>query len=98
MVEKIEKVMENVKGKTMAILGLAFKPETDDLREAPSMVIIGELYQRGAKIKAFDPQAMEESREKLKHLKGIIFCKDEYEAIEGAGALIIITKWNYLED
>ena len=86
--------MENVKDKTIAILGLAFKPETDDIREAPSMVIIKELYQRGAKIKAFDPQAMEEARKRLKHLKGIIFCKDEYEAIEGAGALVIITEWN----
>ena len=94
MVEKIEKAMKNVKDKTIAILGLAFKPETDDIREAPSMVIIEELYQRGAKIKAFDPQAMEEARGKLKDLKGIIFCKDEYEAIEGADALVIITEWN----
>ena len=94
MVEKIEKTMENVKDKTIAILGLSFKPETDDIREAPSMVIIEELYQRGAKIKAFDPQAMEEARGKLKDLKGIIFCKDEYEAIEGADALVIITEWN----
>ena len=94
MVEKIEKTMENVKDKTIAILGLAFKPETDDIREAPSIVIIEELYQRGAKIKAFDPQAMEEARGKLKDLKGIIFCKDEYEAVEGADALVIITEWN----
>jgi len=94
MVEKIEKAMKNVKGKTMAILGLAFKPETDDIREAPSVVIIEELYQKGAKIKAFDPQAMEEARKKLKHLEGIIFCKDEYEAIKGADALVIITEWN----
>ena len=94
MVEKIVKTMENVKDKTIAVLGLAFKPETDDVREAPSMVIIEELYQRGAKIKAFDPQAMEEARRRLKHLKGIIFCKDEYGAIEGADALVIITEWN----
>ena len=94
MVEKIERAMGNVKDKTIAILGLAFKPETDDIREAPSMVIIEELYQRGAKIKTFDPQAMEEARGKLKHLKGIIFCKDEYDAIEGADALVIITEWN----
>jgi len=94
MVEKIEKAMLNVKGKTIAILGLAFKPETNDVREAPSMVIIEELYKRGAKIKTFDPQAMEEARGKLKDLKGIIFCKDEYEAVEGADALVIITEWN----
>jgi len=94
MVEKIEKSMGNVEGKTIAILGLAFKPETDNIREAPSMVIIEELYQRGAKIKAFDPQAIEEARGKLKHLEGIVFCKDEYEAIEKADALVIITEWN----
>jgi UDPglucose 6-dehydrogenase len=94
MVEKTENAMKDVKGKTIAILGLAFKPETDDIREAPSMVIIEELYQKGAKIKAFDPQAMEGARGKLKRLKGIIFCKDEYEAIEGADALAIITEWN----
>ena len=94
MVEKIEKTMENVKDKTIVILGLAFKPETDDIREAPSMVIIEELYKRGAKIKAFDPQAMKEAKGKLKNLKGIIFCRDEFEAIEGADALVIITEWN----
>jgi len=69
MVEKIEKAMGNVKEKIIAILGLAFKPETNDIREAPSIVIIEELYQRGAKIKVFDPQAMEEARRKLKYLK-----------------------------
>jgi len=94
MVEKIEKTMKNVKDKTIAVLGLAFKPETDDVREAPSIVIIEELYQRGAKIKIFDPQAIEEARGKLKDLKGIIFCKDEYEAIEEADALVIVTEWN----
>jgi len=94
MVEKIEKIMGNVKDKTIAILGLAFKPETNDIREAPSMVIIEELYRMGAKIKAFDPQAIEEAKKKLKDLKGIIYCKDEYEAIEGTDALAIITEWN----
>jgi len=94
MVEKIKNAMGNIKDKTIAILGLSFKPETGDMREAPSMVIIEELYQRGAKIKTFDPQAMEGARGKLKHLKGIIFCEDEYEAIEGADALAIITEWN----
>ena len=94
MVEKIEKTMGNVKDKTIAVLGLAFKPETNDIREAPSMIIIEELYKRGARIKTFDPQAMEEAKGKLKHLKGIIFCKDEYEAIKGADALVIITEWN----
>jgi len=56
--------------------------------------MIEELYQREAKIKAFGPQVMEEARGKLKHLKGIIFCKDEYESMERADALVIITEWN----
>ena len=94
MVEKIEKAMGNVKDKTIASLGLAFKPETDNIRESPSMVIIEKLYQGWAKIKAFDPQAIEGASGKLKHLKGIIFCKDEYNAIEGADTLVIITEWN----
>jgi UDPglucose 6-dehydrogenase len=58
------------------------------------MVIVEGLHQRGAKIKAFDPQAMKEAKRKLKHLKGIIFCKDEYEAIKVVDALVIITEWN----
>jgi len=94
MVEKIEETMKNVKDKTITILGLSFKPETSDVREAPSIVIIEELYKRGARIKAFDPQAMEEARGKLKSFKGIIFCKNEYEAIEESDALVIITEWN----
>jgi len=82
MVEKIEKTMLNVKDKNVVILDLTFKPETDDIREAPSMVIIEELYQKEAKIEAFDPQAIKEAKKKIKHSKGIIFCDDEYEAIE----------------
>jgi UDPglucose 6-dehydrogenase len=86
--------MKNVKDKTIAILGLAFKLETDDVREAPSMVTVEELHQRGSKIKAFDTQAIEEVRKKLKHLKEIIFCKGEYEVMVEAGTLIIITECN----
>lgn len=81
----------DLKGKTIAIWGLAFKPYTDDIREAPSLVNIEELLKLGAKIKAYDPEAME-------NVKGLIgdkieYCKDEYEAIEGADALLIMTEW-----
>ena len=81
----------NLQDKTIAIWGLAFKPYTDDIREAPSIANIGELLKSGAKIKAYDPEAMEN----VKQLMGdkIQLCKDEYEAVENADALVIITEW-----
>jgi UDPglucose 6-dehydrogenase len=91
MIPKIEKLMDGVEGKTIAILGLSFKPETDDMREAPSIEIIQGLLERGAKIKAFDPVAAHEAS---KILTGIEFCSDEYSAISGADALVIMTEWN----
>jgi len=94
MVEKIERAMGNVKDKTIAILGVTFKPETDNIRERPSIVIIEELYQKGKKKRAFNPQAMGEAKRKLKHLEGTIFYKDEYEEIEGEDVLVIITEYN----
>ncbi|MFN3329525.1 MAG: UDP-glucose dehydrogenase family protein, partial [Pyrinomonadaceae bacterium] len=91
MIPKIEKLVGDLKGKTIAVLGLSFKPETDDMREAPSIYIINELQKRGAKIKAFDPVAMEEAK---KHLSCVTYAKDEYDAIKDADALVIITEWN----
>lgn len=90
-VRKIEKFLWIVKGKTIGILGLAFKPNTDDMRSAPSIEIIKELQREGAKIKAYDPEATE----KAKHiLNGISYCNDPYEAAKDADALVIITEWN----
>jgi UDPglucose 6-dehydrogenase len=91
MIPKIEKLVGDLKGKTIAVLGLSFKPETDDMREAPSIYIIKELQKRGAKIKAFDPVAMEEAK---KHLSCVTYANDEYDAIKDADALVIITEWN----
>ncbi|HXF43694.1 MAG TPA: UDP-glucose/GDP-mannose dehydrogenase family protein [Pyrinomonadaceae bacterium] len=91
MIPKIEKLAGNLEGKQVAILGLSFKPETDDMREAPSIDIIRMLLERGAKIRAFDPVAMEEAK---KFIQGIDFANDEYEAIRGADILVIITEWN----
>ncbi|MHC2995792.1 MAG: hypothetical protein IBV53_09860 [Candidatus Atribacteria bacterium] len=111
VVEKIEKAMGGVNKKTLAILGLAFKPETDDIREAPSIYIIEELSKKGAKvdthghargilsfglIKIFDPRVIEKARKKFQFIKKIVFCNDKYEAIEGADAIVIITEWNQL--
>ena len=83
---------ESIVNKTIGIWGLAFKPNTDDIREAPALTIINELLKAGAKIKAFDPEAMEN----VKALMGdkITFCDNQYDAIEGADALAVVTEWN----
>ncbi len=81
----------SVAGKTLAVLGLTFKPNTDDMREAPSLVILPALEHDGADIRAFDPEGMGEAK---KLMPGIHYCTDAYEAMEGADALIILTEWN----
>ena len=91
MVPKIEKLVGDLKGKSIAVLGLAFKPETDDMREAPSVDIIKGLIERGATVRAFDPVAMPEA---AKILPGIVYAEDEYVAVTGADALIFVTEWN----
>jgi UDPglucose 6-dehydrogenase len=82
----------SVHGKTLAVLGLTFKPETDDMRDAPSVPIICRLAEEGASIRAFDPVGMEQARPLLP--EGIAFCQDAYEAAEGADALVVVTEWN----
>ena len=81
----------DVKGKRIAVLGVSFKPNTDDVRAAPSLVIIPILQEAGASIAAYDPAAMEEAAH---HLNDVEWCTGEYDAIEGADALVIITEWN----
>ncbi len=82
----------NVNGKTIAVLGLSFKPDTDDMREAPSVGIIQELMKRGATIRAYDPVAMENAKTVLP--KGIMYGKDAYEAAKGADGVMVLTEWN----
>lgn len=91
MVPKIEKLVGDLKGKTIGVLGLSFKPETDDMREAPSIDIINELVEKGATIKAYDPVATEEAK---KFLPDISYVNDEYAAVEDADALVFMTEWN----
>ena len=92
IVEKSKKLLGgDVKGKTIGVLGLSFKPDTDDMRDAPSVVIINHLQKAGAKIKAFDPIAMENAK---KILKSITFCSDPYEVAENADLLVVVTEWN----
>lgn len=81
----------DLSGKTFAVWGLAFKPYTDDIREAPALININKLLQAGAKVKTYDPEAMENVKELLGDK--IEFCKDEYEAASGADALLIMTEW-----
>jgi len=81
----------SVKGKTIAILGLTFKPNTDDMRASPSLDIINALQQEGAVIRAYDPEGMEEAKTMLEN---IVWCDDAYQTMENADALTIITEWN----
>jgi len=90
-----EKIIEacggSVAGKTIAVLGLTFKPNTDDMRDSPSLAIVPALIEAGATVRAYDPEGMKEAAQSL---SGVIFCEDPYGTMEGADALVIITEWN----
>lgn len=88
----INRFQGNITGKIFAVWGLSFKPNTDDMREAPSLVIIDKILKAGGEVKAFDPIAMPETR----HILGnkIEYCKTEYEALENTDALLIVTEWS----
>jgi UDPglucose 6-dehydrogenase len=83
----------SLKGKTVAVLGLAFKPDTDDVREAPSLTLIPVLQERGARVTAYDPHA-QENAEPL--LPGVVWCDSALKAVEGADVTVIVTEWNEL--
>ena len=89
----IKKYGEDLTGKTFAVWGLSFKPETDDMREAPAIYIIKELVKRGAKIQAYDPKAVHEA--KVCYLKGVelTYVESKYDALKGADALLLLTEW-----
>ncbi len=92
MVDRISDALGgSVAGKTISILGLTFKPNTDDMRDSPSLVIIPELVARGAKIRANDPVGIEEAR---KHMPDIDYRQDPYDTMNGADAVVILTEWN----
>jgi UDPglucose 6-dehydrogenase len=91
MVPKIERLAEGLSGKRIAVLGLAFKPETDDMRDAPSVEIIHGLVEKGAIVSAYDPVAADEARKVLPEIE---YAHDEYEAATGAEALVFMTEWN----
>lgn len=82
----------NVKGQTFAVLGLSFKPDTDDMRDAPSVAIITALMRLGARIRAYDPVAIENAKSVLP--SGVVYARDAYGAVEGASAVVVVTEWN----
>jgi len=90
-VDKIEQMLWNVKDKKIGILGLAFKPNTDDMRYAPSITIINELKRRGAQIKAYDPVAMERARAIMPDIE---YCSDAYSVARDVDALLLVTEWD----
>ncbi len=92
---KIKETLWVLEGKLIGVLGLAFKPDTDDMRNAPSVKIIQRLLAEGAKIKAFDPKSMEKAKE---YLPGIEYCGNPYQVAEQAEALIIVTEWNEFKE
>lgn len=95
MAEKITRGMGDISGKTIAVLGITFKSNTDDMRDAPSLVILPELVKRGAKLRIFDPEGEKEGIWRLASIAdSLVFCQNEYEAVEGTDAIVILTEWN----
>lgn len=98
--EKFEKLLESIRGKRIAVLGLAFKAETDDVRESPALDIVAHLLERGAIIKAYDPEARESFRTAFAEewpkvdSTSLTYCSDEFDALDGADAMILLTEWN----
>jgi UDPglucose 6-dehydrogenase len=94
--EKIKKYFTprgGVEGKTIAVWGLSFKPDTDDMREAPALTFIEDLLKQGAKLRLFDPVAMENAKQLIGNHPNISWCKDEFDAAAGADAIALLTEW-----
>jgi UDPglucose 6-dehydrogenase len=90
-IERIKRLVPELEGKTVAVLGLSFKPETDDMREAPSLKVIADLLASGAKVRAYDPAAMLVARQMMPDVE---YCEDEYTAARDSHALVVLTEWN----
>ena len=90
----LKKSLKTLKGKHIAIWGLSFKPRTDDVREAPAILIINALLKAGASVTAFDPVATENAKEVTKAHPKLTFAKDQYGAVNGADALVVATEWD----
>ena len=90
MAKKVEEAFGGVKNKTIAVLGLTFKPNTDDMRDAPSLVILPHLQRAGATIRAYDPEGNGEAQK----LMALNYCQSAYEALENSDGVVILTEWN----
>lgn len=95
IVAKSEKLLGDVKNKTIAVLGLAFKPNTDDMRDAPSIDIVNTFIKKGAKVKVYDPQSMENAK---RLINGASYSKNMYEAVKDTDILIVVTDWNEFKE
>jgi UDPglucose 6-dehydrogenase len=92
LMEQLRAEIPVLEGKTIAVLGLSFKPNTDDVRESPALRFVDRLLAQGARVKAYDPAAMENVRRV--YGDRISYCEDSYDAVRGADALVIMTEWN----
>jgi UDPglucose 6-dehydrogenase len=90
MARKVSALAGELRGKTVAVLGLTFKPNTDDMRESPSIPLITALQDMGASVRAYDPAGMQQAKDVL---AGVTFCDDEYDCARGVSALVIVTEW-----
>jgi UDPglucose 6-dehydrogenase len=91
---RLEKFLGSLKDKTIALWGLAFKPRTDDMREAPALTLINVLLAAGASVRAYDPKAIPQAKKLVGERPGLTFCNRSYDAAEGADALVLVTEWN----
>ena len=99
LINKITSKLKTLKGKTISILGLSFKPETDDIRFAPALSVIKELIGNGAYVKAYCPKGMENTKKELSHLSNFIeYTKDEYECLENSDSAVLITEWKQFKN
>ncbi|HPM43644.1 MAG TPA: UDP binding domain-containing protein, partial [Candidatus Omnitrophota bacterium] len=96
VLKKIEALVWNLPKKTIGVLGLSFKPDTDDIRQAPALEIIEMLQEEGARIKVYDPEAMGKARAVLS--KKTEFCKDAYAAAKNSDCLLLATEWNEFKE
>jgi UDPglucose 6-dehydrogenase len=90
LVEKVRRELWVMRGKKIALWGLAFKPNTDDVRFAPSIALVKLLLDEGAEVKAYDPEAMQKAKSEIPN---ITYCSDPYQAAEGADAIVVVTEW-----
>ncbi len=95
-VQKIEKELWVVKGKTIAQLGLSYKPDTDDIRESPALAVARMLIERGARLRVYDPEAMDQAKRVLS--SDVVFCRDAFDAATGADALVLATEWREFKE